>query len=171
MIEHSWSRIVAALALAAGLAGCNGQPEDTGQSASPSATTSKTPAPPYPPWANGMIGKTLGDVSHGVITCKGQIDTVAAKHTGVHPGSQIEGWAWNEKDAKPVDKVLFVDSSNRIVGGAVEGAPRTDVKAAMPEVKTVAVGWKGVAGVTSGEVTAIGLSDRGGSCVLSTTSL
>ena len=171
MFGHSWSRVGVALVLAAGLAGCNGKPEDTGQSASSDATTLKTPAPSYPAWSTGMIGKNLGEVSHGTIACKGQIDVVAAKYTGARPGSQIEGWAWNEKDAKPIDEVLLVDSSNRIVGAAVGGGSRTDVKAALPEVKTAAVGWKGVAGITSGQVTAIGLTDRGASCVLSTMAL
>ncbi len=171
MLRHSWTWISVALALTATLAGCNGKPEDTGENAASDATTFKTPAPPYPAWAMGMIGKNLSEVGHGATTCKGQIDTVSAKYTGARPGSLIEGWAWDEKDAKPVDKVLFADSSNRIVGAAVEGNARADVKAALPEVKTVAVGWKGVAGMTSGQVTAIGLTDRGASCVLSSTAL
>ena len=170
MDRHRWTWISVALALTA-LAGCNGKPEDTGQSAASDATIVKAPAPPYPAWATAMIGKNLSEVGHGTTTCKGQIDTVSAKYTGARPGSLIEGWAWNEKDVKPMDEVVFVDSSNRIVGAAVEGAPRTDVKAAVPEVKTVAVGWKGVAGMTSGQVTAIGLTDRGASCVLSSTAL
>ena len=171
MVEFNPWRIGVALVLAAGLAGCNGKPEDTGQSASSDATTVKSPAPPYPGWATGMIGKNLSEVSRGPITCKGQVDLVSAKYTGVRPGAMIEGWAWDEKDAKPVDKVLFVDPSNRIIGAANEGNPREDVKAAVAEVKTTAVGWKGVAGVNTGQVTAVGLTDRGAACVLSSTTL
>ncbi len=171
MSGYSWLGVSVALVLAAALAGCNGKPEDTGQGAGADVTTLKTPAPPYPAWTTGMIGKNLGEVSHGTTTCKGQIDTVSAKYTGVRPGSQIEGWAWNERDARPMDKVLFVDSGNRILGGANGGNLREDVKAALPEVKTAAVGWKGVAGATSGQVTAVGLSDHGTSCVLSSTAL
>ena len=157
------------LVLAAGLAACNGKPEDTGEGSD--AAQVETPAPPYPAWANAMIGKGLRDVSRGVMTCKGQVDLVSAKHTGRRPGSEIEGWGWDLQGAKPLAKVLFTDPNDRVVGGATVGNPRPDVKTAVAEVKTLAVGWKGVAGVTSGPVTAIGLSDTGASCVLSSTDL
>ena len=159
------------VALVAGISGCNGKPEDTGQSAGADVATSKTSAPPYPAWATAMIGKPLSAVSRGIVTCKGQVDLVSAKHTGARPGSEIEGWAWNEKDAKPLAKVVFIDQTNRIVGAATAGAVREDVKAALPEVKTAAVGWKGVTGATSGQVTAVGLTDNDASCVLSSTTL
>ena len=41
----------------------------------------------------------------------------------------------------------------------------------VPEVKTPAVGWKGVVGRTSGAVTAIGLTATNASCVLGSTTL
>ena len=180
-MARSWScpmydlnrwRFGLALALTAGLAGCNGKPEDLGQGgASSQAATSTSPAPPYPAWANAMIGKDLKQVSQGTAVCKGAIDLVSAKHTGAHPGSEIEGWAWNEKEARPVAKVVFTNAGDRIVGAATEGNPRTDVVAVVPEVKSPAVGWKGVSGTTSGSVTAVGLTDSGASCVLGSTNL
>ena len=168
--SNQW-RFGVAVVLAAGLAGCNGKPEDLGQKSGANATASDTPAPPYPAWANAMIGKDLGQVSRGTAICKGAIDLVSVKHTGVRPGSEIEGWAWNEKEAKPMAKVLFTDSRNRVVGAAAEGNPRQDVVEVVPEVKSAAVGWKGVSGTTSGSVTAVGLSDSGASCVLGAVSL
>ena len=161
--------ICVVLMLVAGLAGCNGKPEDTGQGAA--SEDVKTPAPPYPAWATAMLGRGLKEVTRGTTSCKGQIDVVSVKHTGVRPGSEIEGWAWDEKGAQPIAKVLFTNQNDRVIGAADGGRPRPDVKAALPEVKTVAVGWKGVAGATSGDVTAIGMTGGGASCVLSSTSL
>ena len=171
MFEHNGWPIVVALVIAGGLAGCNGKPEDTGQGASSDTPTLKTPAPPYPAWANAMLGHDLKQVSRGTAICKGVVDTVSAKHTGAHPGSEIEGWAWDEKDRRPVARVVFTDSSDRIVGGATEGGARPDVMTALPEVKTPAVGWKGVAGTLSGTVNAVGLTEDGAACVIGSTAL
>ena len=171
MSEHNRWRIGVALMLAAGLAACSGKPEDVGQGGSVEATSTKTPAPPYPAWANVMIGKDLKQVSHGATICKGMVDIVSAKHTGVRPGSEIEGWAWNETDRKPLAKVVFTDPSDHIVGAATVGNLRQDVVSGVPEIKTPAVGWKGVVGETSGAVTAVGLTDTDASCVLGSTTL
>ena len=169
MFERRRPLIWLALVLAAGLAACNGKPEDTGQASE--ASEVKTPAPPYPAWSNPMIGKGLREVSRGVTTCKGQVDLVSVKHTGRRPGSEIEGWGWDLRAAKPLAKVLFTDPTDRIVGAAAVGNMRQDVKTAVSEVTTPAVGWKGVAGPTSGPVTAVGLSASGASCVLSSVNL
>ena len=171
MSSRSGLGVCTAALLAAAVVACNGKPEDTGQGGSAEEATAKTPAPPYPVWANAMIGKGLKDVSHGAASCKGTIDIVTTKHTGARPGSEIEGWAWNEKDARPIARVLFVDPNDRVVGGANGGFPRPDVVSALSEVKTPAVGWKGVAGSTSGSVTAVGLTEAGASCVLSSVTL
>ncbi len=172
MFERSGPPICVALLLAAAaLAGCNGKPEDTGQGDSAETADSKSPAPPYPVWAGPMIGKGLTTVTRGTTVCKGQVDLVSRKHTGVRPGSEIEGWGWDVQGARPLARVLFTDPNDRVVGAANVGAPRPDVVANMPEVKTPAVGWKGVAGTTSGPVTAIGLDAGGASCVLSSVEL
>ena len=171
MFERGRLPICVALLLAAALTGCNGKPEDLGQGSSADSADVKTPAPPYPAWAGPMIGKGLGQVSQGAATCKGQVDLVSAKHTGRRPGTEIEGWGWDAQGAKPLAKVLFTDQNDRVVGAATVGNPRSDVVTNLPEVKTPKVGWKGVAGVTSGPVTAIGLTDTGASCVLSSVAL
>ncbi|WP_174299463.1 hypothetical protein [Caulobacter sp. S45] len=170
MFEFNPWRIGLGLMLAAGLVGCSGKPEDTGQSASGAASTT-SPAPPYPAWATAMLGKDVKQVSPGAVTCKGVIDVVSAKHTGAHPGSEIEGWAWNETQHRPLAKIVFTDQADRIVGGATVGNPRQDVMAAMSEVKTPAVGWRGVARPISGAVTAVGLTDGAASCVLGSITL
>lgn len=171
MSDHRRLGFGLALVLAAGLASCNGKPEDVGQGGGADAASTKTPAPPYPAWADAMIGKDLKQVSRGPAACKGVVDTVSAKHMGARPGSEIEGWAWDESDHKPLARVVFTDQADQIVGAATVGNLRPDVVSAMAEVKTPAVGWKGVAGRTSGTVTAVGLTDADASCVLASTTL
>ena len=169
MFEHNQWRIGVALVLSASLAACSGKPEDVGQGAD--ATSTNTSAPAYPTWAKAMIGKDLKQVSRGPAVCKGVFDAVSAKHTGARPGSEVEGWAWNEKERKPLAKVVFTDQADQIVGAATVGSLRPDVESGMPEVKTPAVGWKGVIGKTSGTVTAVGLTDTDASCALGSTTL
>ena len=160
----------AVLLLALAAAACNGKPErdayTTDAAATPSQGATKAPMPAYPAWASAMIGANLKDKAKGSAVCKGALDVVSTKYVGARPGVAMEGWGWDEKGARPLDKVLFVDTEGRIVGAGVVGNRRDDVPKALPEVKTPAVGWKGVAGVTSGEVQAVGLTTGGASCTL-----
>ena len=171
----SWYAVLGLTLLAPG---CNGKPEDASAYtstapavAAPTAAETKSPAPPYPAWAAPMIGREVRDVTRGAAVCKGALDAVTLKHTGARPGAEIEGWGWDEQGARPLDKVLLVDSAGRVVGSGVFGKLRPDVPKAVPEVKTPAVGWKGVAGMTRGEVQAMGVTAGGGACPLGRTTM
>jgi hypothetical protein len=155
----------AALGIAAfsALSGC-GKPEDDGVS----ANTVTTPLPPYPAWSAGMIGKPLGSVVRGKADCLGVFDAVAAKHVGVKPGFEVDGWAWDKTAKQGVQHILIVDLDDHIVGAAEGGVvSRPDVPANMPIVTSKQVGWHGVVGATTGTVLAVGLGAAGGQCSLS----
>jgi hypothetical protein len=149
------------IAAVAALSGC-GKPEDDGASANAVAT----PLPPYPAWSVGMIGKPLSAVVTGKADCFGVVDAIATRHTGVKPGVEVEGWAYDKAAKQPVQHVLIVDLDDRVVGAADSGKPRGDVIANYPYMTSKFVGWHGVAGVTTGTVLAVGLGAKGGQCSL-----
>jgi len=154
----------AALCLAAvgALSGC-GKPEDDGAASNATAT----PLPPYPAWSVAMIGKPLSSVVKGKADCFGVFDAIAARHTGVNPGVEVEGWAYDKAAKQPVQHILIVDLNDSIVGAADSGRARSDVVAAYPYMTSKLVGWHGVAGVTEGRILAVGLGANGGRCGLS----
>jgi hypothetical protein len=159
------------------VAGC-GKPEDArgympslASSSAASAVQVKTPAPPVPAWATPLMGHNYRQASKGTAVCRGVLDDVTARHTGPHPGSEIEGWGWDERGAKPLDKVLFITAAGNVIGGADVGVVRIDVPKVFPEIKTPKVGWKGVADVISDQVQAIGVTADGDTCLLGQTDL
>lgn len=158
------------------LAAC-GKPEDTrgyvvtGPSAADTSAEVKTPPPPVPASVAPLMGRNLKDVSKGIAVCKGVLDIVTRRHTGAKPGSEIEGWGWDEGGARPLTSVLFTDPHGKVVGGATVGAPRGDVPKALPEVKTPNVGWKGVADVATDQLQAVGVTANGATCVMGQTNL
>ena len=163
--------LFAVLALALTTAACNGKPEQDSytaaeESAVPTVGTTKAPMPAYPDWAGAMIGRSLKDAARPGGVCKGALDVVSSKYVGARPGVTVEGWGWDETGARPLARVLLVDPTGRIVGAGVVGALRSDVPKVVSEVKTPAVGWKGVAGVTAGELQAVGVTAAGASCTL-----
>ena len=170
-------RTCLALAAVAGLvAACNGKPEDMGytggdtQAASPTKQT-KSPLPPYPGWAQAMIGHRLSDVAKATSPCQGALDLVSTRHVGAHPGVELLGWGWDQQGKRPPAHVVFTDMNGTIVGAGDIDRQRIDVPKAIPGVTTAQVGWTGQAGVVSGELNAIGLTSAGTSCVLGVTTL
>ena len=160
------------LALVIGLAGCNGKPEDTGQSAAPAVSPLvKTPAPRAPEWVAAMLGHKVTDVAKATTPCLGSLDVIGTRYAGPPQKAQIEGWGWDQAGKRPVARVVFTDDDGKIVGGGVIDYPRKDVPAAVPEVKTAMVGWRGLATASTGDITAVGLTSTGGYCTLGTTTL
>ncbi len=150
------------IAAFAAVSGC-GKPEDDGVS----VNTVATPLPPYPAWSVGMIGKPLASVIKGKADCFGVFDAISANHTGASPGVEVDGWAWDKAAKQPVQRILIVDLTDRVVGAAMSGRPRDDVVAAYPYMTSKFVGWHGEAGVTAGTLLAVGLGATGGQCSLS----
>jgi hypothetical protein len=144
------------------VAGC-GKPEDDGAP----INSVVTPLPPYPAWSAGMIGKPLAAVVKGKADCKGVFDAVVLTHTGVKPGVEVEGWAWDATAKQGVQHILIVDLDDHIVGAANGGRPRTDVSNSNPDITSKFTGWHGVVGLSQGSVLAVGLGAKGGQCSLS----
>jgi hypothetical protein len=170
MAEMKWLSAGVALLVLATLSGCNGKPEE-GSGPGSDAELLKTPAPPYPAFAAGMVGKPLSMVSKGSTTCKGKVDMVTAKHSGARKGSEVQGWAWDEAGAKPFDRVVFTDPSGTVIGAATVSVVRKDVPGAMKEITNPNVGWTGVIGRLDGTFRAVGLSANSAACTFDTSSL
>ena len=167
-------RLLVVLALAGCVAAC-GKPENDGYTQRSTLTGSgsadqKTPAPPLPAWAGGLIGQPLSSLAKGSVKCRGYVD-VAIRHIGAKPGIVIEGWAWDINDGKPLSRVLFIDSASRVIGAADVGKARQDVMRAMPMVKSPAVGWSGVTHANAGMISAVGLTAASQTCVIASREL
>ena len=109
------------------------------------------PRPNYPAWAEPMIGRPMAQFTHGHGECKGAFDVVAANYNVKPVGSTVQGWGWDVAAKQPVQRLLFVDMDDHIVGagnGAVNARP--DVTAARPEVTSKMTGWSGVVGEIKG---------------------
>ena len=165
--------IYAALAMTAALAGCNGKPEDTGQSSGAPAPAApvKGPAPAYADWVAPMLGHKVTEFAKVTTPCLGSFDVAGTRYVGPPAKVDVAGWGWDQTGKRPIARVVLTNEDGRIVGGAVTGVNRPDVPAAVPEVKTPAVGWKGIAQASSGDITAVGLTASGGFCTLGTTTL
>ncbi len=81
--------------------------------------------------------------------CRGAFDS--AETIAESDGVTASGWAWDRRRKSLVRRVLFVDSHDAIVGFASGGGRRRDVRAAVPEVRSRDVGWRGFANVPGGE--------------------
>lgn len=81
--------------------------------------------------------------------CRGAFDS--AETVAESDGVSASGWAWDRRSKALVRRVLFVDSHDAIVGFATGGARRRDVRAAVPEVRSRYVGWRGFANVPADE--------------------
>jgi hypothetical protein len=112
------------------------------------------------------MGKDFSVLARSPGKCTGKVDLVSERHIGANPGSEIEGWAWDLDGKRPVSRVLLLDQSNRVVGAADAGRLRPDVPKAIKDVTTPAVGWKGVAHLTSGVVTAAAITADNTSCII-----
>ena len=166
--------VFGAMVLMATVSGCNGKPEDTGQSPGASSgapTVVKGPGPAYASWVAPMLGHRVADVAKVTAPCLGSLDVAGTRYAGPPAKVAIEGWGWDETAKRPLPRVILTNEDGKIVGGGETGVSRKDVPAAVAEVKTPLVGWKGFAQASSGDITAVGLTASGGYCTLGTTTL
>lgn len=124
------------------------------------------PRPPFPAWAQAMIGRPMSQVVHGHGSCKGVFDVVSANYNGHPSGSTVAGWGWDLDAKQPIPRLLFVDLDDRIVGAGDGGGLRDDVSKAIPAITSKTTGWNGVVGLTSGKILAVGVTARNASCDL-----
>ena len=92
--------------------------------------------------------------------CAGHFDDLSTPPESI--GAAAAGWAWDRLRRRPVDRVVLVDSRDRIVGFASGGWDRGDVRKAVSEVRRKAVGWQGFVKLRDGgPVRAYAVLDRG----------
>ncbi len=107
-----------------------------------------------------MLGRHLGDIAtlSPAGECLGHFDQVAS--VPMQSAAKVSGWAWSVKEKVGPSQIVLTDQTGAIVGLASEGFDRPDVKAAIPEVKDLSVGWQGYAKAAR-EVSAYALIDGG----------
>jgi hypothetical protein len=76
-------------------------------------------------------------------SCAGNFDFVEVVADPEWPGYRAYGWGWDKKLGRPIEKVIIVNESMRIVGLAQAGLSRPDVKHLVPGVTSSFTGWKG----------------------------
>lgn len=124
--------------------------------------TSQDSLPAPPEWAAGYMGKTLAEVfpdQNG--DCVGNTDDVNLYYRGQTQGVSVEGWGWAPAAKAPVERVLLVDESGKIVGAGESGKPRPDVPAARKEITSPNTGWQAATAKSSGGVYAFGVMPDG----------
>lgn len=72
--------------------------------------------------------------------CVGALDTLAAASS---TGLQAEGWAWDTRAKRRVDRIFITNAAGAVIGFGSGGWWRPDVPKALPEVRVGSVGWKG----------------------------
>jgi hypothetical protein len=115
-------------------------------------------------------GRLTATSVSGEAECVGHFDMVApiAPATG-GKGLAVLGWAWDRRVHRPLTRIAIVDESGTVVGVALGGVPRPDVRQAIREVTADPVGWLGYARRGPGVLRALGLLDgRTGYCDLGT---
>lgn len=132
----------------------------------PAVAQSQAPLPDLPAWASAYMGKTAKEALPEVAQCMGSIDMVGMKYVGAKPGTKVWGWAWDSVHAKPVSRVLLVDSMGTIVGAGETGMARPDVTKALPSVTSGVTGWQASTQLTTGTVNAIGIVGAKTGCPL-----
>jgi hypothetical protein len=110
-------------------------------------------------------------VSHGfkqVSGCQGAFDAIKVRYTGQPSGVEADGWAWLAATSTAPSQVLFANSAGTIVGAGETVTDRADVQAALPQVKSKHVGWKGEIEATNGKVTVYALAPGPSLCAIGT---
>jgi hypothetical protein len=133
---------------------------DTSTKANQKIAITQDPMPPYPGWAGAFLGKPVHEFFPKLGNCVGNTDLVIQKFAGNPPGSQIIGWGWDSASARPLQRVVLVDASQRIVGAGEGGSERPDVPARRPEITTSKVGWQALVGLSSGTVEVYGVTSE-----------
>ena len=100
----------------------------------------------FAPADNRILGQTLVR-TFPVATagaCVGALDTLAAaSSTGPQAGLMAEGWAWDTRAKRRIDRIFITNAAGAVIGFASGGWWRPDVPKALPEVRVGSVGWKG----------------------------
>jgi len=124
-------------------------------------------APASPAWAKDVVGKGLREVYSKTGTCMGNTDIVQKTYDGEPKGAQIHGWGWDKTKNARVERVVLVDPGFKIVAAGDGGVDRPDVPRGVPEVTDGKTGWNVDVAMTSGVLSAYGVTDDGaGVCVL-----
>ncbi len=112
------------------------------------------------------MGQPLAAVARADGQCLGAIDK--AEPLADDPrGLRLEGWSWDVRHDRQVERLIVVGADGRVVGLASGGEIRPDVIAAVPQVDHIANGWFGYARGRPGDVLAVyGLTARGQVCPL-----
>lgn len=119
------------------------------------------PMPPYPAWSQMLIGKPLHAIFARTSTrCLGFFDGVITKYAGGRPGAKVYGWGFDITTNTPIDRLVFADDNDTIVGAGNGGFERPDVPARLPQVGSPTTGWQGYVGVTSRPAAAWGILHR-----------
>lgn len=117
--------------------------------------------PAMPAWAQASLGQPLKTAFPGEGACDGNTDTIESRGSAAAPGASILGWAWDPATKAPVTRIVLVDKDMNIVGAGESGFPRTDVRAARPDITSDSTGWRAVATIGTGGVDAYGLVGDG----------
>jgi hypothetical protein len=76
--------------------------------------------------------------------CLGTLDTIsAASSTGLQAGLMADGWAWDTRAKRRVDRIFITNAAGTVIGFGSGGWWRPDVPKALSEVRVGSVGWKG----------------------------
>jgi hypothetical protein len=155
------SLICPLLALAL-LVGC--EKEEARKQHSEATPIVTTPLPPYPAWAQTLIGSHIKVDPSAASACRGAFDVVKVRHLGPSLGDEVEGWSWLTAEKKPADHIVFVDRNGLVTGAGETTVDRPDVQAAIPSVTQVKVGWHGEINANTGTMTALAGLSNGGYC-------
>jgi outer membrane protein OmpA-like peptidoglycan-associated protein len=122
--------------------------------------------PPYPRWAQPMIGKPLRTFFPNLSThCLGYLDSALVRYAGTREGIELRGWAYDTDADAPVRRVVFANASKAILDGKIAGAAdggfrRPDVPAALPQIESMTTGWQGYTTILNGRLTAWAILTR-----------
>lgn len=95
----------------------------------------------------GWIGRRVDRVfaSAPPQACLGAFDELNPAPGGPAAGWRAKGWAWDRRSHLPARRIVLASGEGDIVGLGARGAPRPDVRRAVPEVWLMKSGWTGVA--------------------------
>jgi hypothetical protein len=166
-MTRALAKLPAPLLIALAVSACDQpkpRPAADAAASAPADDSSGTPAPPE--WVKSLVGRIAQEDFPKTGACKGNTDVVFRTYGGSPPGVQIQGWGWDPNRQARVERVILVDTENRIVGGGQGGAARPDVPAAVPEITDGSTGWIADVPVTAGPLGAYGLLSDDTICVL-----
>lgn len=159
------SSVFACLALGA-LAACSKPASNPPVESNSGVAQSQESLPELPAWALAYLGKSAKEALPQTGQCIGFLDAVTTKYVGPKPGTKVAGWAWDPVHSQPVNQILLVDSTGKIVGAGEGGFARPDVPKAVASVTSGVTGFHASTQLTAGAIDAIGIVDAKTSCPL-----